>query len=216
MSRSVVLAAHASALFVTITVLAATGATAAFDAALLEIVRDPELGQRLGVLRTLTTLGGTEFIVVAGGAALVIGWATGRSRLGALAATTIGAAALANAMLKAAIARVRPDLMDPGAVVSGFSFPSGHALLSTVAYGILAAVLWRSKFATLYRALGVGMLVLVVALVGVSRVYLGVHYPTDVLAGWTGGLILVLAFSALTRRLQQQGGAGPMPADSEV
>ena len=109
-------------------------------------------------------------------------------------------------LLKLAFQRPRPDLVPHGAEVYTASFPSGHAMLSAVTYLTLAALLiqvqvqWRAKTYVLALA------VLVTLLIGVSRVYLGVHWPTDVLAGWCIGaawaLLCWLAALALQRNRQ--------------
>lgn len=102
--------------------------------------------------------------------------------------STAGAAALMN-IIKAYVQRPRPELIDPILTEIGFSFPSGHALVSTCLYGSLAFLIWHQK--NLPRKLrlvvcaALGMMIL---LVGLSRVYLGVHFPSDVLAGFILGI----------------------------
>jgi membrane-associated phospholipid phosphatase len=120
-----------------------------------------------------------------------------------------GAAALALAVLgtqaavaigKALITRPRPPdevaILDP----SGWSFPSGHSASAVALYLMLALVatsLWRGR---LRPAVAFGAAGTIVALVGLSRVYLGAHYPTDVLAGWlVGGILVVGAWAACSR-----------------
>jgi undecaprenyl-diphosphatase len=91
-------------------------------------------------------------------------------------------------ILKACCARPRPQVVPYLCEVDGSSFPSGHSMMSAVVYltlGVLLAsrvVRWRFKLCLL------GLAALLAGLVGVSRVCLGVHYPTDVLAGWMAGL----------------------------
>lgn len=144
MSRSLVAGLFAVATLAILTAAATTGAAAGFDLALLEIIRDPGLREPLGALRTVTALGSTAAVAVIAGVTVLIGLATGRARLGALGATSMVLATIANAVLKNVVARTRPELIDAG-VASGFSFPSGHATLSAVAYGILAIIVWRSS-----------------------------------------------------------------------
>jgi membrane-associated phospholipid phosphatase len=104
------------------------------------------------------------------------------------------------AIVKALVTRPRPEeelaLTDP----SGYSFPSGHSASAVALYvtlALVAATLWKTRWRpVLYVAAGM----LAVA-IGLSRIYLGAHYPTDVLAGWLTGGILVTASWALCSRL---------------
>ncbi len=100
--------------------------------------------------------------------------------------------------------RARPDLFRL-ASATGYSFPSGHALASTCLYGFLAFfVLWP-----MVRSLGPRLLVLALGIllpfgVGLSRIYLGVHFPSDVLGGWLGGTIWLLCGRAALARIARQ------------
>ena len=107
-------------------------------------------------------------------------------------------AGAANIALKLLFHRARPSLWSPILPENDYSFPSGHAML-TVAFALsLVYLLWE----TCWRWLAVAVAVLYVAAVGVSRLYLGVHFPTDVLAGWCASLIWVgiMAYLAGKRR----------------
>lgn len=98
----------------------------------------------------------------------------------------LAGAALLNQLLKFLYARARPDLFR---VVeeSGYSFPSGHSMVSFCLYGFLAYIFSRD-FSSICRSwLIYSVAGLVVSLIGISRIYLGVHYPTDVLAGFVAG-----------------------------
>jgi undecaprenyl-diphosphatase len=108
--------------------------------------------------------------------------------------------------LKQMFERARPDIVPHLREVSTLSFPSGHALTSAAVYLTLGALLMRiaERPATKFYCMGAAMLVTV--LVGCSRVYLGVHYPTDVLAGWTAGLSWALVCWGVERRLEGQAG----------
>ncbi len=108
-----------------------------------------------------------------------------------------------NVLLKHSYQRVRPSFETPLLTLPTFSFPSGHTLAATVFYGVLACYLWtQARGAGRRAALAVGAL-LMVALVAFSRVYLGVHYLTDVLAAVAEGLgwlaVCVTAVSSLRR-----------------
>ncbi|TRW18407.1 phosphatase PAP2 family protein [Glacieibacterium frigidum] len=99
----------------------------------------------------------------------------------------ISGGALLNAGLKIGFARERPDLVAHLVKVHDLSFPSGHAMNSAVVYLTIGVLLARAEKGPRVKAYLLGGAVLLTLLVGCSRVYLGVHFPTDVLAGWTVG-----------------------------
>jgi undecaprenyl-diphosphatase len=82
-----------------------------------------------------------------------------------------------------------------------------------VAYGILAVVISRSRLPRPLRITLIGTLVLVVFLIGLSRVWLGVHYPTDVLAGWAAGAVIVLLYRWFTRAVSREPAEVAMDAE---
>lgn len=177
------------------------GDTQALDRAVLLAMRSgDDVGDPLGpawfeeVARDVTALGGAAVLTL-----LTVG-ATGylllrgaRRAAGMLAGSIIGALA-ASAALKAAFDRPRPELVPAFADVYTASFPSGHAMLSSAVYLTLAAQLARVHDDLRVRGYLVALAMALTAAVGVSRVYLGVHWPTDVLAGWALGA----AWAALT------------------
>ncbi|WP_035374871.1 phosphatase PAP2 family protein [Pseudoduganella violaceinigra] len=112
-----------------------------------------------------------------------------------------------NVLLKHSYQRVRPTFTDPLLSLPTYSFPSGHTLAATVFYGVLACYLWtRARNAAQHAALAGGA-VLMVMLVAFSRMYLGVHYLTDVVAAVAEGLawlaICVTAVSSLRRHRER-------------
>jgi undecaprenyl-diphosphatase len=112
-------------------------------------------------------------------------------------------------LLKNIIARDRPALVPHLSYVTTSSFPSGHSMLAAVAYLTLGSLLarlvveWRVKIYILLVAL------LITFAVGVSRVYMGVHFPTDVLAGWSAGLVWACICWLVARYLQHRGTVEP-------
>lgn len=113
-------------------------------------------------------------------------WRQRRSETMALAIAALGAVLL-NTLLKNLFARDRPELWQRTVDVQFYSFPSGHAMVSLVVFGMIGYLLahqfrrWRSWIA--------GLTVLLIGAIGFSRLYLGVHWPTDVLAGYTAGFV---------------------------
>ena len=117
--------------------------------------------------------------------------------------------ALLNVITKYAIARHRPTFADPILTLTSYSFPSGHALGSTVLYGVLAAVAVWTVTNRRWRVLTVASASLLIVLVSFSRIYLGVHYLSDVVAGVLGGIVwLALCLFVVTtfRRRRMSGG----------
>ena len=116
---------------------------------------------------------------------------------------------LVSTVLKWLFARPRPDLVPHATMVYTQSFPSGHAMLSAVVYLTLGALLARTQAEPRVK---VYLLLLAMALtltVGISRVYLGVHWPTDVIAGWAVGACWALLWWGITLWLQSKGKVEP-------
>ena len=107
---------------------------------------------------------------------------------------------LVSSALKLGVARPRPDIVPHLVDVSDMSFPSGHAMLSAVTYLTLAAILSRAEQ---YRSTRIFLLVagiFLTLIIGLSRIYLGVHYPTDVLGGWCAGAVWASGCWLIARR----------------
>ena len=189
------------------------GVSDPFDRSVIEAVRARELHDVLSPLRQVTELGSTWMVTLVAVATLAVGVLVGPWLHGVIGAITIGLASLGNGALKDLIARARPELLEPIVEERGFSFPSGHSALGMVAWGIFAVLVWRSRLPLGVRRGIVAAMGVVIFLVGLSRVWLGVHYPTDVLAGWTAGAVIVLLFARLTRRVSPEPAAEAVRAD---
>jgi len=192
------------ALVVALALLVSSGLSGPVDSTIIGAVRAPELAGLLAPLRQITELGSTLAVIVVAALTAALAAAIGPWRHGVIGAITIVAASFLNGAIKLAIARERPALLEPLVQEHGFSFPSGHSALGMVAYGILAVVIGRSRLPRPLRAGLIGALLVLVLLIGLSRVWLGVHYPTDVLAGWTAGAIIVLLYRSLTRAVSRE------------
>lgn len=143
-------------------------------------------------VRDITGLGSNSVlvivIVVAAAFMLAAGW---RNSF----VTLIGAIASAEGVclaLKEAVSRPRPDFIPDTPSVFTTSFPSSHAMVSVLTYALLAALMAQRVRRQSLQVTGFMVAGSLTVLVGLSRIYLGVHYPTDVLAGWTAGLALAL------------------------
>lgn len=110
-------------------------------------------------------------------------------------AITLGIAAigavLLNYLLKQLFTRARPALWERIINVRNYSFPSGHAMVSLVIYGVIGYIL--TNYFPQHRKLITSLTVVLVILIGFSRMYLGVHWPTDVAAGYAAGLVWLIA-----------------------
>jgi membrane-associated phospholipid phosphatase len=140
----------------------------------------------------VTTLGSTAALTLVVAIAAAYLFLLRRGREAALLVVVLAGAQLLTWILKAIFERPRPSFTDPVATASWFSFPSGHALGSIAVYGTLAYVVGRRLDSARARAGVVAGAALLVVLIGFSRLYLGVHYLTDVLAGYSAGLALLL------------------------
>ncbi len=151
----------------------------------------------VGIWEACTFLGGAILIPI--GIALFFAASLSRRvRLAIIVAFALVDAAVFTEVVKELVARPRPT-MDPLVTASGYSFPSGHTLNSTVTYGILALVAWRSRLSLAARRAVVVVGVILPVLIGLSRIGLGVHWPTDVLAGWLAGVAFVALAATLIR-----------------
>ena len=112
---------------------------------------------------------------------------------------------LVSTVLKYTIARDRPDIVPHLSHVYTSSFPSGHAFLSAVVYLTLGSLLARLVPQYSVKTYLLGVALFLTFLVGISRVYMGVHYPTDVLAGWSAGLVWAILCWLVARWLQRRG-----------
>lgn len=180
--------------------------TQAFDTEILLSLRSlhtPVLNQ---IMVGFTYLGQPSLLLaICLGLGVILLLRNHRSEALTIAIGALGAVGL-NTLLKQLFARTRPQLWERIVDVRFYSFPSGHAMMSMVIYGLLGYFLasyfprWRWLIATLT--------VLLVTAIGFSRLYLGVHWPTDVIAGYTAGLVWLITCIItleISKELQAQG-----------
>lgn len=160
------------------------------------------------MMRDLTALGSYAFII------LVVAAATGylllvrKWGLALLMISAVAGGILISNLLKIGFDRPRPDL-DHAARVFTQSFPSGHAMLSAVTFLTLGALLTRVNVDWRVKIYFLAFAVVLTIAVGLSRVYLGVHYPSDVIAGWCIGSAWALVCWAVALWLQSRGKVEP-------
>jgi undecaprenyl-diphosphatase len=160
-------------------------------------------------MRDITALGGTivlTIIVLAASGFLVV---SRLRRAAAMVLVSVLSGVLLSNALKAGFARARPDLVPHDAPVYTASFPSGHSMISAVVYLTLGALLCRTQSSPVIKAYILTVAILLTVIVGISRVYLGVHWPTDVIAGWLlGGTWALVSWVAMLW-LQSRGEVEP-------
>ena len=170
------------------------GETLRFDTWLLLALRVPgDTTDPLGpawieeMFRDFTALGGVGVLSLLTLISVGYLWLMGQRRVALFLLFAILGGLLLSSMLKSGFDRPRPDLVSHGSHIYTSSFPSGHSMLSAVVYLTGGALLAMVQSAHRVRVYLVGCSILTTLLVGVSRVYLGVHWPSDVLAGWAAG-----------------------------
>ena len=184
------------------------GDTGWFDKVVLLAFRQPgHLDRAIGPrwvqesARDITALGGVTVLSLVSILAITLLLIHGRRLQALVFASTVVIAQIAAEVLKLLFGRPRPGLVSHLDLVYSSSYPSGHAMMTPAVYLTLAAIIAAGERGRGEKVLLVGCAALMVAAVGVSRVYLGVHWPTDVLAGWILGAAIALAAAYFLNRI---------------
>jgi undecaprenyl-diphosphatase len=184
------------------------GGTQSFDRKILLAMRRPGDLSPIGTpavlqaAQDITALGGEVVlvlvIVITAGFLLL----DGKRHMALFLCSSVAGGLLVSLVLKNFFQRPRPDLVPHAVYASSTSFPSGHSMMSAVTYLTLGALLARSNERKGIKAYVLIVAALLTVMIGVSRVYLGVHWPTDVLAGWTAGASWAILCWLVARWLQ--------------
>ena len=138
----------------------------------------------------------------------------------AFIAVAAGGGALLNLGLKSLFERARPGAASAIANATGYSFPSGHAMGSFIVFGSIAYIVMRQPYRWKWKSAWLALLVTAVLLVGLSRVYLGVHWGSDIAAGWSAGIVWLasatVAFETVLRIRVLRRGITPPPPGAVV
>ncbi len=187
------------------------GDTNSIDRAVLLAMRNPsDVRQPFGPpalessARDVTALGGPTvltFLTLAIGGFLIL---DGKRRTAFFLWGAVASGTVIGALLKDVYQRPRPDIVPHSMYASGASFPSGHSMMSAVTYLTIGALLARSQTHRRLKSYFLVLSVLMTVSIGISRVYLGVHWPTDVLAGWTAGSVWALLCWTAAKWLQRR------------
>ena len=147
----------------------------------------------------ITSLGSSLFVIAGVFIASVTMWYIGRRRDALFLVFAAGGTAAINIIFKLIFARDRPDIFQHLVVEDGYSFPSGHAMISMSLALAVITLAWRTKYR--WTAIIVGALYAL--LVGISRLYLGVHYPSDIVAGWCVSILWILTLYHVLARFSK-------------
>lgn len=178
------------------------GNTHYFDATIRNFIHEFAFPALTSVMQLASFLGSTLFLTIFG-ISVIIALYLRKHRRGAIlfTITTIGASLLL-VLLKLAFKRVRPEPFFETVLPASYSFPSGHSLASFCFYGALAVIL-TDRANKLWQQIIIWIsAIIMILLIGISRIYLGVHYPSDVVAGYAVGLIWVITIAIGDKLIQ--------------
>ncbi|MBP2305708.1 phosphatase PAP2 family protein [Azospirillum melinis] len=188
------------------------GETTAFDKRILLALRDPLNPDQPGgpwwlarVARDITSLGSTTILAILTVATLGFLLLLHKRAAALLVLVSVGGGGMLSTVLKMLFDRARPDLVPHGDEVISASFPSGHAMQSAVVYLTLGALLTQFVEGRRTKAYLLTWAMVLTLIIGSSRVYLGVHWPTDVLAGWSVGAAWAAFCWMIAEWLQRRG-----------
>lgn len=188
------------------------GETRAVDRAVLLALREPaDLADPVGpvwleeAVRDYTALGGFAVLTILTLSVCIFLLLAGKEHIALLLLASVAGGLLGSHLLKDVFERPRPDVVPHRVVVSSASFPSGHSMQAAATYLTLGAILARVQKRRRLRAYILALAAFLTLLVGFSRIYLGVHWPTDVLAGWTAGGVWAFLCWAVALKLQRRG-----------
>lgn len=162
--------------------------------------------------RDFTALGSLGVLTLLVLAAIGYLGLTGKRHAALAVFVAVAGGQLLSTVLKVGFDRARPDIVPHGVFVYTASFPSGHAMMAAITYLTLGALLARVHEPVRIKMYLLAFAVLLTVLVGVSRVYLGVHWPSDVAGGWAIGAAWALLSSLAMRMLQRHGKVEPESA----
>ncbi|MED4205141.1 phosphatase PAP2 family protein [Neobacillus mesonae] len=162
-----------------------------FDRTIISVVQGMESPGLTTVMKIFTFIGSTKFVIILSVFLIFFLYKVLKHRLELiLFVMAIAGTAIINVLLKHFFHRVRPDfhrLIE----VSGYSFPSGHAMSAFTVYVMISFLLWRHITNRAGRSILILFSILMILAIGISRIYLGVHYPSDIVGGYLASSVWV-------------------------
>lgn len=199
-------------LFLLLMMLVSDGGPLTIDEAIFMFLRNAENPDLPGgpswltqVGQDITAMGGNTVLIILSMLVMLYLYIVQKRELIWVVLLATGGAILLSLLLKMGFARPRPDLVTHATTVYTSSFPSAHAMVSASVYLTLGVLLARIHHHPMMKVFIIMASIFLTVIIGVSRVYLGVHWPTDIVAGWAAGVVWAVACCYLARRLDTHG-----------
>jgi undecaprenyl-diphosphatase len=180
-------------IFATMVVMLLTNNVTGLDNSIYNIIISSKSDAMTTFMTIITMMCNTEFIIVA---TLLLVLFIKNKKMGGMIASNVILCSVINTIIKHIFLRPRPvgiKLIEQG----GYSFPSGHSMMAVAFYGLLIYIIWNTKWKNVWKIFTTTLLVILILLIGISRIYVGVHFASDVIAGLSISLSYLIIFIEL-------------------
>jgi undecaprenyl-diphosphatase len=180
-------------IFATMVVMLLTNNVTSLDNSIYNIIISSKSDAMTTFMTIITMMCNTEFIIVA---TLLLVLFIKNKKIGGMIASNVVLCSVINTIIKHIFLRPRPvgiKLIEQG----GYSFPSGHSMMAVAFYGLLIYIIWNTKWRNVWKIFTTTLLVILILLIGISRIYVGVHFASDVIAGLSISLSYLIIFIEL-------------------
>lgn len=189
-------------IFILIMVLVLLGYTTSIDSYVYNLVTSNMTDGKNNFFKFITLLGSTKYMICMCIVFLIIAVLTNKKRLTANVILGLITSTIVNNVIKIIVCRERPDVLKLVEETT-YSFPSGHTMAATMLYGILIYYVYNSKLNKYIKILLITLLSLLIILIMISRIYLGAHYVTDVVAGLFLSAFLVIIMVNICKKITE-------------
>lgn len=180
-------------IFATMVVMLLTNNVTGLDNSIYNIIISSKSDAMTMFMTIITMMCNTEFIIVA---TLLLVLLIKNKKIGGMIASNVVLCSVINTIIKHIFLRPRPvgiKLIEQG----GYSFPSGHSMMAVAFYGLLIYIIWNTKWRNVWKIFTTTLLIILILLIGISRIYVGVHFASDVIAGLSISLSYLIIFIEL-------------------